>query len=215
MYNAAPPVPEDSGLAAFRAATNVSRETLERLEAYADLLRKWAKRVNLVGESTLDDLWRRHMLDSAQLWRHIPEDARVLVDFGSGAGFPGLVLAIMGIAETHLIESNHRKGTFLREVARITGAPVTVHTARAEALSGWQADIVTARALAPLPILLEYAAPFVTPRTLCLFLKGRRVDDELTETQKGWNITYDIFSSLTDPEGSIVRLEAISRVHPH
>ncbi|MDA0661848.1 MAG: 16S rRNA (guanine(527)-N(7))-methyltransferase RsmG [Proteobacteria bacterium] len=198
-------MPEDSGLAAFRAATNVSRETLERLEAYADLLRKWAKRVNLVGESTLDDLWRRH----------IPEDARVLVDFGSGAGFPGLVLAIMGIAETHLIESNHRKGTFLREVARITGAPVTVHTARAEALSGWQADIVTARALAPLPILLEYAAPFVTPRTLCLFLKGRRVDDELTETQKGWNITYDIFSSLTDPEGSIVRLEATSRVHPH
>lgn len=215
MSSAAPPVSDESGLAAFRAATDVSRETLDRLAAYADLLRKWSKRINLVGASTLDDLWTRHMLDSAQLRRHIPEDARVLVDFGSGAGFPGMVLAIMGMPETHLIESNHRKGAFLREAARITGAPVTVHTARAEALTGWKADVVTARALAPLPILLEYAESFVTSDTLCLFLKGRRVDDELTETQKRWNITYDIFSSLTDPEGSIVRLEAISRVHPH
>ncbi len=209
-----PPVSDTSGLAAFQAATNVSRETLDRLEAYAELLRKWAQRINLVGGSTLDDLWHRHMLDSAQLRQHIPNDAQVLVDFGSGAGFPGLVLAIMGVPDVHLIESNQRKGAFLREAARITGTPVTVHSARAESLSGWKADVVTARALAPLPILLEYAAPFVSPSTLCLFLKGRRVDDELTETQKRWNITYDIFSSLTDPEGSIVRLEAISRVDP-
>jgi len=207
-------VPDPFGVAAFQAATDVSRETLDRLETYTALLRKWAPRINLVGRSTLDDLWRRHMLDSAQLYPHLPPHARTLVDLGSGAGFPGMVLAIMGVPDVHLIESNQRKCAFLREVARATGIKVTVHAARAEELVPFPADVVTARALAPLSILLEYAEPFLTPSSVCLFLKGRRYEEELTETQKKWNITHHMFSSLTEPEGGILRLEAVSRVHP-
>jgi len=202
------------GAAAFQAATDVSRETLGRLETYAALLRKWAPKVNLVGASTLDDLWRRHMLDSAQLKPLLPPRAANLADFGSGAGFPGLVLAIMGQPDVHLIESNRRKCAFLREVARTTGTSVTVHCARAEEIAPFPAAVVTARALAALPILLHYAEPFLKADSICLFPKGRRFEDELTETQKTWNITYRIVSSLTEPEGGILRLEDISRVQP-
>lgn len=203
--------PDPFTAADFAAAVDVSRETISRLETYAALLTAWNRRINLVGASTIRDLWRRHMLDSAQLYAHIPKDSRVLVDFGSGAGFPGLVLAIMGVPGVHLVESNQRKCAFLREAARVTAAPVTIHCARAEALIPWPADVVTARALSPLPILLEYAEPFLTPSTICLFPKGRGVNEELTKTQKTWNITFSMLSSGTDPQGTILRLEAISR----
>ena len=105
----------------------VSRETLDRLQAYLDLLARWQQRINLVGASTLADPWRRHVLDSAQLWRWWPDRARVLADLGSGAGLPGLVLAVLGAPVTHLVESDRRKAAFLREAARATGALVTVH----------------------------------------------------------------------------------------
>jgi len=208
------PGSEDFGAAAFQAATDVSRETLVQLQRYVDVLQRWAPRVNLIGPSTLDDIWRRHILDSAQLWPHLPDNSKTLVDFGSGAGFPGMVLAIMGVPDVHLVESNQRKCVFLREVARAAGVNVTVHASRIEALTPFPVDVVTARALASLPILLEYAEPFLKSNTICLFPKGQRVNEELTETQKRWNITHDVFSSLTDPTGGIVRLEAISRVDP-
>jgi 16S rRNA (guanine527-N7)-methyltransferase len=195
----------------FAAAVPVSRETLARLEAYAAVLATWNRRMNLVGASTMRDPWRRHMADSAQLHAYLPRDCRVLVDIGSGAGFPGLVLAIMGVPEVHLVESNQRKCAFLREVARVTGTRGTIHCARAEAVTPWPADVVTARALSPLPILLEYAEPFLTPKTICLFPKGRGVKEELTKTQKTWNITFDMLYSVTNPEGTILRLEAITR----
>ena len=114
------PGPEPLAAAGFAAAINVSRETIERLERYAALLIKWNKTVNLVGRSTIADLWRRHMLDSAQLFPYLPKSAGRLVDFGSGAGFPGLVLAIMGAPDVHLVEANARKCAFLREAARVT-----------------------------------------------------------------------------------------------
>ena len=195
----------------FAAAADVSRETIARLEIYADLLAKWNKRINLVGASTIPDLWYRHMLDSAQLHPYIPKDSRKLIDFGSGAGFPGLVLAIMGVPDVHLVESNQRKCVFLREAARVTKTHVTIHCVRAESLPPRPTDVVTARALSPLPILLEYAEPFLTPKTICLFPKGRGVNEELTNTQKIWNITFSLLSSMTDPQGTLLRLEAISR----
>jgi 16S rRNA (guanine527-N7)-methyltransferase len=136
--------------AEFAAETGVSRETLARLEAYAALLLAWNRRVNLVGRGTEEDLWRRHMLDSAQLHPLIPAGARTLVDLGSGAGFPGLVLAILGGPHVHLVESDQRKAVFLREAARVTGAAAMVHAIRIEAAPPLAADIVTARALAPL-----------------------------------------------------------------
>jgi 16S rRNA (guanine527-N7)-methyltransferase len=204
------PVPDILDASGFAEAANVSRETVDRLGIYADLLLKWGARINLVGKSTLPDLWRRHMLDSAQLWPHLPPDTRNLVDFGSGAGFPGLVLAIMGVPDVHLVEANSKKCAFLRESARLTEAPVTVHNNRIEEMSSWKADVVTARALAPLPVLFKYAEPFVTPNTICLFLKGRGVEEELTEIRKLWNIREDKYQSITDPEGIVLRLKVKS-----
>src|SRR5690349_9665552 len=159
----------------FADLVPVSRETLDRLAAYLDLLRRWQRTINLVGAGTLHNPWRRHILDSAQLVHLLPEGARRLVDLGSGAGLPGLILAIMGVPEVHLIESDRRKAAFLREAARATATPVTVHACRLQAAPPLAADVVTARALAPLPQLLPLAARFATPATSNLFLKGRQV----------------------------------------
>lgn len=195
----------------FAAAAGVSRETLDRLQAYAALLIKWNRSINLVGRSTLADLWRRHMLDSAQLFPLIPARARVLADLGSGAGFPGMVLAIMGIPEVHLIESDRRKCAFLREVSRETAAPVTIHAGRIESTPRFTADVVTSRALADLPELLDFASSFVSEHSILLFLKGRGVDLELTRAAERWNMRLQRFPSRTDSDGTILRLEAISR----
>ena len=195
----------------FAAIANVSRETTARLELYAAMLEKWNRSINLVGRGTVEDLWRRHMLDSAQLLPLIPAETTSLVDFGSGAGFPGLVLAICGVKNTHLIESNRKKCTFLREVARETGAPVTIHNERVEEIESFQADIITSRALAPLSKLLDMAGPFMTKHSILLFLKGKHADWELTDAAKEWKMRVDQIPSHTDPEGLILRLEAISR----
>jgi 16S rRNA (guanine527-N7)-methyltransferase len=196
----------------FAERTGVSRETLERLRRYAELLEKWNQRINLVGRGTMDDPWRRHMLDSAQLFPLIPDTAAGVADLGSGAGFPGLVLAIMGVENVHLIEADRKKCAFLREVARETGTNVTIHNERIEEIESFQADIVTSRALAPLAKLLDMAAPLTKKHSILLFLKGRNVDLELTEAAKEWNIRPDKIPSQTDPESFILRLEAISRV---
>jgi 16S rRNA (guanine527-N7)-methyltransferase len=199
----------------FAELTNVSRETLARLTEYGGILRYWQKSVNLVGRVTLTDIWRRHMLDSAQLIPHIPESAREIVDMGSGAGFPGLVLAIMLDRPVHLIEATGKKAAFLREAARVTDAPVTVHNCRIEALSAWPVDLITARALAPMEKLLEYAEPFPGPNSsgspVCLFLKGAKAEQELTEAHKSWKMTVDRFPSITDPEGSVLRIQDLKR----
>lgn len=195
----------------FQAKSGVSRETLRRLAAYAELLVKWQARINLVGLETIPDLWSRHILDSAQLFPLIPSTARRLVDLGSGAGFPGLVLAVMGAPDVHLVESDARKCAFLREAARVTGTMVTVLNKRAEQIPPLNADVVTARALAPLAKLLDWAAPHLAPGGQCLFLKGRGADDELTATAKEWNIAVDRVPSLTDPAGLVLQLREVCR----
>lgn len=190
---------------------DVSRETLARLESYADLLRKWQERINLVSGGTLPDLWRRHILDSGQLFRHLPANTAVLVDLGSGAGFPGLVLAAMGVPEVHLIESDARKCAFLREAARVMGlASVTIHNRRIEHVTPFVADVVTSRALAPLSQLLDYAVPFLQNGE-AWFLKGRGGEDELTAAAKKWNMAIQRLTSLSDPEGLILRLSEVTR----
>lgn len=195
----------------FRRDTGVSRETLERLHAYADLLIKWQARINLVGPETTPRLWHRHFLDSAQVFPLLPQGIHRLVDMGSGAGFPGLVLAVMGAPDVHLIESDARKGAFLREAARVTATPVTVHTARIEAVAPLAADVVTARALAPLEKLLAWAAPHLLPHGHCLFLKGRGHEDELTTASKEWNITFERTPSRTDALGAILHCREVHR----
>jgi len=196
---------------AFAARSHVSRETLARFQTYADLLIRWQKAINLVGRSTLPDLWLRHFADSAQLFELIPSTARVLVDLGSGAGFPGMVLALMGVPEVHLIEADRRKATFLREVARATGTPIEIHAARIEAVPPFAADVVTSRACAPLEKLLDLATPFRKSGTLGLFLKGKTVNRELTQANKVWDIKAAIRPSQTDPDGSILLVQEWAR----
>jgi len=202
-----PPLSPDD----FAARWGVSRETLARFQIYADLLRRWQKAINLVGASTLPDLWRRHFEDSAQLFSLLPPTARVLVDLGSGAGFPGLVLALMGVPEVHLIESDRRKATFLREAARATGATVTVHAERIESVPPFPADVITSRACAPLQDLLDLSLPFRKAGTLGLFLKGKMVNRELTRANEVWDIKATIRPSRTDPEGSILLVQEWAR----
>jgi 16S rRNA (guanine527-N7)-methyltransferase len=161
----------------FRDQTDVSRETLQRLTAYVDLLIAWNARINLVGPRTLGDVWRRHILDSAQLRPLIPTSTRSLVDLGSGAGLPGLILAILGVSTAHLIEADSRKCAFLREAARLTGTTIVLHAKRFEDVPGFAADVVTARACAPLAKLLDHAAPFIARHSILLFLKGQTVGE--------------------------------------
>ena len=188
----------------------VSRETVARLQGYADLLTKWQSRINLVGASTLPDLWRRHILDSAQLARLLPGGP--LLDLGSGAGFPGLVLAILRPGEAvHLVEADARKCAFLREAARVTGTTVEIHNLRIERLARFTPSVVTARALAPLGKLLEMAEPFLGSATQCLFLKGRTGEDELTQASKDWKMTAERIPSLADPSGLIIHLREVQR----
>ncbi|MHA1598471.1 MAG: 16S rRNA (guanine(527)-N(7))-methyltransferase RsmG [Alphaproteobacteria bacterium] len=195
----------------FQKITGVSDAVMARLGAYAALLEKWQKKINLVGGGTVADLWRRHMLDSAQLAPLLP-DGGVIVDMGSGAGFPGLVLAAMTDNEVHLIESDTRKCAFLAEAARIMEVTprVTLHNDRIEAVPPFAADVVTARALKSLDELLGYAQPFLKPSTTCLFPKGKTVDDELTLAANNWKMTATGIPSLSDPSGTILKLEAVS-----
>ena len=198
---------------AFQAAAAVDDEVVARLRLYADTLRKWQRHINLVGPGTMPDLWRRHMLDSAQLLPLLPPGASGLADLGSGAGFPGLVLAIMGVAEVFLVESDQRKAAFLSEVNRLTGAGARIVIARAETVALPPVDVVTARGLAGLPRLLDLVEPFIerNPKTTCLFLKGKKLHQELTETQKNWIMQATEHQSCTDPSGTILRLEGLRR----
>jgi len=148
------------------------------LRAYGENLQKWQKRINLIGKATVDDMWSRHFLDSAQLFDLLPDKVDRLIDIGSGAGFPGLVLAVLikhrGGPNVHLIEADGRKAAFLTETNRILAAGAVVHRCRAESLPDLRADVITARAVAPLDRLIGLAEPFLKEQTVCLFPKGKK-----------------------------------------
>jgi 16S rRNA (guanine527-N7)-methyltransferase len=213
---AGPLSPQDFRGALQALGCDVPRETLAALETYAALLVKWQKAINLVANNTLPDLWRRHFLDSAQLLPLLPSTSihdGIVTDLGSGAGFPGLVLAILSGRPTHLVESDQRKAAFLGEVARATGVAgrVQVHTGRIESLKAWPSGVVTARALAALPALLEWAAPFLAPDAVCLFLKGAKADEELTAAEEVWTMKIERRRSVTDSTGLILKLSNIEK----
>lgn len=179
------------------------------------MLTRWSARINLVSRHTLPDLWRRHMLDSAQLRRLVPAAARSLIDLGSGAGFPGLVLAVLGVPGVELVEADSRKSAFLREAARVTGADVTIRPCRIQAVPPHPVDVVTARGCAPLDRLLELAQPFLAAHTLCLFAKGERFAEELTRARKGWTMHLSVERSLSDRRGVILCLQQVVRELRH
>lgn len=188
----------------------VSRETLARLDTFVAMLRRWQTIKNLIAPSTLSSIWTRHILDSAQIFPLFP-DARIWVDMGSGAGFPGLVIAILAIdipgSHVNLIESNGRKASFLREVARELALPVTVHNERIEATRKnlpETCDCVTARALAPLNELLTFQHRHLEINSPSAFLKGQDIEDELTLAAKYWNIDLELVPSITNIDGQII-----------
>ena len=194
----------------------VSHETESRLDLFVNLFLRWQKAVQLVAPSTLSKLWTRHIADSLQLVALAPEATR-WADLGTGGGFPGLVIAIAIAsrpgATVHLIESDTRKAAFLREAARITDAPATVHNERVESAAEriGAVDVVTARALAPMAKQLSLAYPLLSAGARGIFLKGQDVDSELTEAAKSWSIDFSILASLTDPGGRIV---LVNRAQP-
>jgi 16S rRNA (guanine527-N7)-methyltransferase len=202
-----------SGPTDFAQAFNVPRETIHRLTRFAELLAHWQKRTNLVAPSTFPTLWSRHFADSAQLTTLAPK-ARLWLDLGTGAGFPGLVIAILKAGtpdfRMHLVESNRKKCAFLAEVARATKAPVDIHAIRIEDFAqcalGLQPDVVSARALAPLPRLFELAAPFFAAETRVLFLKGREAEAEVDEAKREWDFTARLVPSLTAANSHIVEV---------
>ena len=183
---------------------------MARLEAYAGLLRQWSARINLVGAKTLDDLWQRHFLDSAQLLPLL-EGAQTLLDIGSGAGFPGLVMAILGVPSVELAESDVRKCAFLREAARLTETRLTIHNTRIESLPPHSMDAVTARACAPLDRLLLWSQPFIGDETRCLFPKGEQAGQEVSAAKRIWEFEVSEHPSRADPRGVILCLTRVRR----
>lgn len=194
--------------------TPVSRETAERLDQFVEHLLKWQRVVQLVAPSTLPTLWTRHIADSLQLLPDIA-DAKEIVDVGSGGGFPGLVLSIVAPDKKfHLIESDTRKASFLREAARISNARSEVYAERIESASkrlATQIHMVTARAFAPLPKLLELTEPFLASGAKGVFLKSLDIDVELTTAAKSWNVNFQVRNSLTDPRGRILLIDKAER----
>lgn len=202
--------------AEFAAKTNVSRETLQRLDIYAELLRKWTSKINLVAASTLDSLWLRHFLDSAQAFGLAPEGQH-WVDLGSGGGFPGVVIAVMAQdmrpeLRVTLVEADQRKATFLRNVLRETGAEGTVVARRVEEIEPLQASILSARALAPLEDLLLFSERHLAKDGCALFLKGKKAKKEVALALERWRFDCETHASKTDKDAVILKIGDIERV---
>lgn len=196
---------------------DVSRETYDRLEHLAALVRKWNPAINLVSKATLDELWTRHILDSAQLYFLAGERSGRWVDLGSGGGFPGLVVAILAAGEdaaldVTLVESDGRKAAFLATAARELGVKAKISSDRIEAIAPLQADILSARALAPLGQLLAYADRHLAPDGRAILPKGANHEEELSIARQEWDFHYEMLDSVTDEKARIFAIRGISRV---
>ena len=194
---------------------NVSRETNLRLECYADMMRKWNKSINLVSKRSLDDMWNRHFEDSAQLYNVAPHPVKIWADFGSGAGFPGLVVAIMAMENGSpenvvLVESDSRKCEFMRAVIMKTGAGAQIVNDRIEKIMPLGADVISARALSELQKLLEIASLHLTPDGVAIFPKGKNWNREVSKAKSGWQFEYEVAGSVISGGGAILKIKEIS-----
>ena len=194
----------------------VSRETFEKFEIFYKTLVKWQKSVNLISNSTLEYIWTRHFLDSAQLYNFTEKTHGNILDMGSGAGFPGIILAMMGNKNINVVESDQKKCTFMREVARLSNTKLTIHNSRIEALNFIESDLITSRALAPLKKLVEYVELHMNKNITSkkkipnmLFLKGKLYNDELTELKKTSKIEFEVHPSITSDYGKVLYLNNV------
>lgn len=194
---------------------DVSRESWERLDIYVATLCEWQANFNLIAPSTLPDIWERHIADSLQLLSLLPAQGRVVADLGTGAGLPGLVLAAARPITVHLYESNGKKVAFLREAIRKIKVDARVHQVRLETLVTApdlpKVDMVIARALAPLSQLLDLSFPFLRQGASGVFMKGKDVENELTEAAKTWNFVYTRHASATDSQSAILEMKEVHR----
>jgi len=194
---------------------NVSRETYDKLKAYETALKEWQNKFNLVSNSSLDDAWNRHFKDSVQLFKYIPEKAKIMLDFGSGAGFPGMVLAIlasekMPALKVRLIESIKKKTVYLNAVKELCGINVQIINDRIENLHTYSADVITSRAMCNLNDLLFYANKFSNRKTVLIFPKGKSYKEELSAARKNWDFECNVFENEINPEGVILVISNLS-----
>ncbi len=201
----------------FAKTFDVSRETIELFDEYEALLKKWNPKINLISRNTLDEIWHRHFADSAQVYHHIGDSCNNWLDFGSGAGFPGLVAATIAKQKNPdirftLAESDHRKAAFLMTVVNALGLSATTITERIENIPDQNADVITARAVASLDQLLTWAAPHAQKSAVLLFPKGNSYESELTAARKHWHIDVETTQSMTDSSSVILRIKDFARV---
>lgn len=198
----------------FQKISSVPRETMVHFETYAAMLEKWQRSINLVSNSTLQDMWRRHFYDSAQLMEYIDISDKPLkiLDLGSGAGFPGLVISILGAGDVHLVEGVGKKCSFMKQVIQQTGMNATVHNERIEQMVPFEVDLITSRACADLEKLLDLTSPFLTEKTQCLFLKGGKADGEIATARKKWTFKVKKAVSKSEESGIILSLSQIKRI---
>ena len=203
--------------ASFCSHLYVSRETYEKFEIYYETLFKWQKSINLISNSTLNNIWVRHFLDSGQLYKFTKDISGNILDFGSGAGFPGLILAMMGNKNISVIESDQKKCTFIREIAMLSDTNIKIYNSRIEDLSFLKPTLITARALAPLSKLIKYVEKYMGKSLSksdkfpnLLFLKGKYYENEILELGKTRNINYKVYQSITDEFGKIIYINKIN-----
>ncbi len=201
--------PEETSLEKIGDFLDVPRETQEKLDCYVQLLIKWQARINLISSKTLPEIWHRHILDSAQLVSYLPKTPSVILDMGSGAGLPGVILAILTRHQLHLVESDSRKIAFMRTALRETGTSAMLHEQRMETVPALRPDIITARALAPLSQLITLASGQHHEKIEYLFLKGREAKQELTALPACPKMEAECLPSMTDSQASIIRLKPI------
>ena len=199
----------------FAQAFDVSCETMERLDEYAALLQQWSNAINLLGPTENDYLWERHIADCGQLIAYVPEAAQTWLDLGSGAGLPGMVVAILASGRSlditfDLVDADKRKAAFLREASRRTETPVNVISERTEDMPEKVRDVISARAFAPLRRLLRHARRFASLQSVFLLHKGRNVRSELDDAREEWEFDADLRRSVTDPEGTILRITGLA-----
>lgn len=186
---------------------SVSRETYERLKIYVETLSQWNQKINLVSPDTIPNIWKRHVIDSLQLLPYLGRKS--LADLGTGAGIPGLILAISGIENITLVEADQKKVAFLKHISGLLGLRINILSERIERLGHQKFQIIMARALASINLLLSYSQPLLEEGGYCLFLKGKDVEKEVAEAQKKWQFKSEVYPSLTDPFGKIIKLSEV------
>ena len=204
----------------FSSHVFVSRETYNRLCLFQKILIKWQKSINLISKNTIENTWERHFLDSAQLYKFVRDIEGNIIDFGSGAGFPGMVLAIMGKKNIHLVESDYKKCVFLKEIAMLTETDITIHNCRIEELNFINVDLVTCRALASLKNLIHYVEVFINKSLgvrqqypKLLFLKGKSYFSEIIELSKIKKISFEEYPSITNKDGRILYISKVDKLN--